>query len=83
VREDAYLFDDLYDATAARLHDHRPIVHDRIAVARPHMILAGNRVKRHASRRQHLADAHIAFVPERGAVLTDDVLAKPRSLLDA
>lgn len=59
----AALFDDFHDATAARLHDHRPIVHDRIAIARSDMIPAGYRVKRHASRRQHRADAHIAFVP--------------------
>jgi hypothetical protein len=60
----AALFDDFHDATAARLHDYRPIVHDRIPVARSHMILAGYRVKRHTSRGQHRADAHIALVPE-------------------
>jgi hypothetical protein len=35
------LFDDLHDATAARLDNHRPIIDDRIPVAWPHMVLAG------------------------------------------
>jgi hypothetical protein len=34
------LFDDFHDAKAARFHNHRPIVHDRIPVARPYMVLA-------------------------------------------
>src|SRR5215468_4566798 len=50
------LFNDFYDATSARLHDHRPVVHDRIPVARPHMILAGYRVERHTSLWEHRAD---------------------------
>src|SRR6266404_6599161 len=47
------------------------------------MILAGYSVERYASWRQHRADAHIAFVPERRAVFTYDVFAKPGPLLDA
>src|SRR5437899_3076341 len=47
------------------------------------MILAGYRVERYASRRQHLADTHLADVPERGTVFTYDVFAKPGPLLDA
>jgi len=50
ARDDMELFDDFYDASTSRLHDHRPIVHDRVPVARRHMILAGYRVKRYASR---------------------------------
>src|SRR5262249_16816332 len=77
------LFDDLYDPTATRLDDHRPVVHDRIPVARRHMILAGHRVERYASHGQHLAHTHLAGVPECRTVLAYDVFAKPRALLDA
>jgi hypothetical protein len=83
VRDHEDLFNDFYDTTAARLHNDGPIVHDCIPVARPHMILSGYRVERYASRGQQLADTHFAAVPERGMVLTDDVFAKPRPLLDA
>src|SRR5215470_20106211 len=69
----AALFDDLYDSAAARLDNHRHIVHDRVPVARPHMILAGHRVEPHALLRQHCADLHLAAIPERGAVFTYDV----------
>src|SRR5215470_19099923 len=77
------LFDDFYDASTSRLHNHRPIVHDRVPVARPHMIFAGYRVKRNASLGQHGADAHLVAIREGGVVLAYDVFAKPRPLLDA
>src|SRR5437879_3746541 len=47
------------------------------------MILAGYRVERYASWRQHRADAYVTFIPERVALLAYDVFAKPRPLLDA
>src|SRR4029077_392193 len=75
--------DDFYDATAAWLDNDGPIVHDGIPVAWPHMIFARYRVERYASRGQHLADTHLETVLERRMVLTDDVFAKPRPLLDA
>src|SRR5215475_6455402 len=59
------LFDDFYDLTAARLDNHGQIVHDRIAVTRPHVILARHRVERYPSG-QHRAEPHIARVPDRG-----------------
>ena len=63
-RGHAGLFDDFNDAPASRLHDHRMIVHDRVAVARPHAILAGHRIKRYASGQQ-LADAYVAAIKKR------------------
>ena len=36
------LFDDFHDATTTRFDDYRTVVHDRITVAGPHMILAGD-----------------------------------------
>src|SRR5262245_58842943 len=47
------------------------------------MVLARYRIERYGSRWEHLADTHLAAVPERGAMLTYHVFAKPRSLLDA
>src|SRR5262249_39557521 len=74
--------DDSHNATAARLNDHRRIIHDRIPIARPHMIRARYRIKRYPLLGQHRTDAHFAAIAERGAVLTYDVFAKARPLLD-
>src|SRR5262249_739150 len=76
------LFDDFYDLTAARLDNHGQIVHDRIAVTRPHVILAGHRVKRYVSG-QHRAESHTARVPDRWTGLAYHVFAKLRPLLSA
>src|SRR5262249_30158847 len=46
------------------------------------MILARYRVESYASRREHLANAYLAAVPERRVVLAYDVFAKARPLLD-
>jgi hypothetical protein len=83
ARSEDYLFNNFYNSTAAWLHNHWPIVHDRVPIVRPHMVLARHCVERYASLRDHVADARLAAITERGMVLTYNVFAKPRPLFDA
>jgi hypothetical protein len=76
------LFNDFFDAAGTRIHDHHSIIHNRISVTRPYMVLGRKLVERHAHLWQQHADAHLLTEPERLMVLMYDEFVKPRPLFD-
>jgi hypothetical protein len=76
------LLDDLNYSPRPGVHEHGPIVHDRIAVF-ANTILRRNIVISDACFRKYGAYPDIAFVAVRGPVFFDDIMTEAGSRIDA
>jgi hypothetical protein len=73
-------FDDLNNPVRPRIDQHRPVIHDRVAVV-ANAVLGGHLVIGHAAGRQDRSDADLLLVSMGGRALLNHVLAEARALI--
>ena len=79
-RQPEKLFDDLNHPVCSRIHEHRPVVHHRVAIV-ANAVFSRHLVVCHAAGRQHGSDSDLLLVAIRRPALKNRILAKARPLI--